>query len=148
LTEELEQFAALFNAILDKQKANLDHRDGKCIQFRMYLFILANELYSSFPNTEIALYLYLCVMVSNCTGERSSKLCRINNHFRSSVGKEKLSMLSLISSEHEILGDEHLETIINDFMCKKWVDMKLFVAEFLQKPQLVQLIHLFMWPTY
>jgi len=143
LTEELEQYAALFNAILDKQKSNLDHRGGKCIQFRMYLFILANELYS-FPNTELVLYIYLCVMVSKCTGERSSKLCRINNYFRSSVGQEKLSMLSLISSEHEILGDAHLETIINDFMCKRWVVMKLFVADFLQKPQLVQLIHLFM----
>ena len=28
--EELVQFAALFKAILDKQKPNLDHTDGKC----------------------------------------------------------------------------------------------------------------------
>jgi len=30
LVEELVQFASLFNALLDKQKANLDHSDGKC----------------------------------------------------------------------------------------------------------------------
>jgi len=30
---ELVQFAALFKAILDKQKANLDHCDGKCRDF-------------------------------------------------------------------------------------------------------------------
>ena len=28
-------------------------------------------------------------------------------------------MLSLMSMEHEILGDTHLETIINDFAWKK-----------------------------
>jgi len=32
LIEELVQFAALFNDIVDKQKANLGHSDGKCIK--------------------------------------------------------------------------------------------------------------------
>jgi len=33
--------------------------------------------------------------------------------------QEKLSMLSLTSMEHEILEDTDLQTIINDFVCKK-----------------------------
>jgi len=35
--------------------------------------------------------------------------------------------------EHEILRDTDLETIINDFACKKCGDMKLFVADFFSK---------------
>jgi len=51
-----------------------------------------------FPNAEIALCIYLCLMVSNLTEEGSfSKLPRIKNYLRSSVGQEKLSMLSLMS---------------------------------------------------
>jgi len=68
LAEELLQSAALFNAILDKQKANLDHSDGKCIiELLMSLFIVEKELHSAAPNTEIALRIYLCLMVYNCT---------------------------------------------------------------------------------
>jgi len=47
------QFAAIFKATLDKQKANLDHTDEKCIELRMYMFIVENVLHSAFPNTEI-----------------------------------------------------------------------------------------------
>jgi len=39
--QHLEQFAALFNAILDKLNANLYHSDGKCM--RMYLFIVETK---------------------------------------------------------------------------------------------------------
>jgi len=46
--------------------------------------------------------------------------------------KEKLSMLSLMSMEQEILGDMDLETIINDFMSKKCGVMKLFTGDFFQ----------------
>jgi len=38
-------------------------------------------------------------------------------------------MLSLTSIEHEILEDTDLETIINDFVCKKSGITKLFVAD-------------------
>jgi len=42
-------------------------------------------------------------------------------------------MWSLMSIKHEILGDAGLETIINDFACKKYGVMKLFVADFFSK---------------
>jgi len=59
-------------------------------------------------------------MVSNCAGERSfSKVRRIQNYPRSSIVQEKLGMLCLMSTEHEILGGTDLETIINDFVWKK-----------------------------
>jgi len=69
------------NAILDNQKANLDHCDGKCAELRMHLFIVENELHSAFPNTEVAFRIYLCLVVSNYTEDRSfSKLRRIQNY--------------------------------------------------------------------
>jgi len=122
------------NAILDKQKANLDHCDGKCTELRMHLFIVENELHSAFPNTEVALHIYLCLVVSNCTEEWSfSKLRRYQNYLRSSIVQEKSSMLSQTSMEREILGDVDLETIINDFVCKKCGIIKLFVADIFSK---------------
>ena len=50
--------------------------------------------------------------------------------------QEKPSMLSLISMEHEILGDTDLETIVNDFVCKKFGVMKLFATDFFSKSTL------------
>ena len=124
---------------MDKQKANLDHSDGKYTELRMSLLIVENELHSAFPNTEIALHVYLCLMVSNCTGESISKLRRIKNYFRSSIWQGKLSMLSLMSTEHEILGDTDPETMINDFACNKCGVMKLFVADcFFEKHTLTE----------
>jgi len=112
------------NAVLNKQKANFDHCDGKCTESLMHFFTVENELHSAFPNTEAALRMHLCLMVSNCTEERSfSKLRRDQNYLRNSIDQDKLSMLSLLSMEHEILRDTDLETIINDFVCKKWGDV-------------------------
>jgi len=100
----------------------------------MHLFIEENELHSAFPNTDVALRIYLCLMVSNCTEERSfSKLRRIQNYLRSSIVQEKLSMLSLISMEHGVLEDTDLETIINDFVCKKSGIIQNFVADIFSK---------------
>jgi len=121
------------NVNLDKQKAYLDHSDGKYTELRMSLLIVENELHSPFPNTEIALQVYLCLMISNCTGEQFSKLTRIKNYFRSSIWQGKLSMLSQMSMEHEILGDTDLETIINDFACNKCGVMKHFIPELFSK---------------
>jgi len=80
--QHLAQFAALLNVILDKQKANLDHSDGKCM--RMNLFIVENELHSAFPNIEIALRIHLCLMFSNCTGEQ--------NHRQKAFNREALRL--------------------------------------------------------
>jgi len=121
LAEELVQFEALFKDILNKQAANLDHSDGKCIELRMYLFIVENELHSAFLNTEIAICINFFLIYGfqlSCRGS-FSKLRRTKNFLRSSIGQEKPSILSLMSMEHDILGDTDLETIIKHFACKQ-----------------------------
>ena len=47
----------------------------------IYTLVIKNGLTSSFPNVEIALWIYLCLMITNATGERSfSKLKLIRMH--------------------------------------------------------------------
>ena len=69
---------------------------------------------------EIALHLYLCMMASNCSGERSfSKLGRLKNELRSTMGQNCFNMLSILSIEHEILRSLNFTDIIDDFAMKK-----------------------------
>ncbi len=54
------------------------------LELRMYRLLLENNLETVFPNTVIALRIYLSLMISNCSGERSfSKLKLIKNQLRS-----------------------------------------------------------------
>ena len=71
---------------------------------------------SCFTNVEILLRVYLCMMVTNCTGERSfSKLRRIDNAQRSTNGQGRLNMLILMSIESELLRTIDVNSIIDDF---------------------------------
>ncbi len=82
----------------------------------MYRLIRENTMQSCFTNVEILLRVYLCMMVTNCTGERSfSKLRRINNAQRSTNGQGRLNMLILMSIESELLRTIDGNSIIDDF---------------------------------
>ena len=55
---------------------------------------IQNGLIASFPNLHIALRIYLSLFVTSCKGERSfSKLKRIKNFLRSTMGQDRLSSL-------------------------------------------------------
>jgi len=75
----------------------------------------------TFPNVEIALRIYLCMMVSNASDERSfSKLGRVKGDLRSSLGQlERLSMLTLMSVEHELLRSLDFTDTIEEFTLAK-----------------------------
>jgi hypothetical protein len=74
LTSELLQFRSM------PYQAN----EEKPIELIMYLLIKDNSLETCYPNIEIALQIYLTLMVTNCTGERSfSKLKRVKNELNS-----------------------------------------------------------------
>ena len=50
------------------------------VELEMYRILAKNDIYEVFPNVKIALRIYLTLMVSNCSGERSfSALKRIKN---------------------------------------------------------------------
>ena len=53
----------------------------------LYRKIISDNLKSVFPKVEIALRVFMCMMVTNCTGERSfSRLKLTKNQLRSTMG--------------------------------------------------------------
>ena len=78
-----------------------------------------NDLIEAFPNVNIMFKMYLCMFVSNCTGERSfSKL--ILNYLRNTMGQERLSSLALLAIENELLkGIDFNSSIIDRFAKEK-----------------------------
>ena len=97
------------------------------LELQYYHLITENALELSFPNVEMALRIYLSLMVSNCTGKRSfSKLKRIKNELRSSMGQDRLNNLTLMSIESEVLREIDISSIIKQFAQAKSQKCKLF----------------------
>ena len=60
------------------------------------------------------------MMTYNCSGERSFlRLKRIKNELRSTTGQDRLSMLSLMSIENDILRSLDFNDLIADFAMRK-----------------------------
>ena len=73
-------------------------------------------VYQAFPNTEIALRIYLCLMSTNCSGERSfSQLKRIKDAKRSRMAQRRLSVLSLLCIESDLLNKVNFKELIDKF---------------------------------
>ena len=59
-------------------------------------------------------------MVSNCTGERSfSMLKRLKSYLRSTMEKKRLTALSIMSIEWEILHSLDFSKLANDFALQR-----------------------------
>ena len=90
LGDELIQFSALLKTNLGSSMS-----DDKNRETQMYRLLTNHKLEATFPNVSIVLRIYLSLMVTNCSGERSfSKLKRIKNEQRTSLGQNKLNYLS------------------------------------------------------
>jgi len=62
------------------------------------------ELHDTFPNVSIALRMFMCLMVSTCSGERSfSQMAFIKNELRSTMTDERLSALEPLGVESDVL---------------------------------------------
>jgi len=72
----------------------------------LYSLIKADSLEATFPNIEIALRIYLTMMPTNCIGECSfSKLKIVKNHLRSCMLHPRLTSLSVMNIESDLLED-------------------------------------------
>ena len=90
------------------------------MSLQYYRLIKDNDLECTFPNVEIVLRIYLSLMVTNCTGERSfSKLRRVKNEQRTSMRQDRLNNLSVLSIEHELLREIDASAIIDKFSASK-----------------------------
>jgi len=62
--------------------------------------IVEDNIKCAFPNVEITLRIFLTLMVTNCTTERSfSQMKRIKNPNRTTMRQERLASLSLLMIE-------------------------------------------------
>lgn len=104
LADEIVQFAAFAKI-------------RKCLTSSQQAVLLYDEdLADTFPNACIALRIYLSLMVTNCSGERSfSKLALIKNKLRTTMTDERLISLCLLNIESDVLKSIDFEEFINDF---------------------------------
>ena len=85
----------------------------------MYQFVKKDWI-CVFQNIEIALKIYLSMMCSNCSGERSfSKLNLIKNHLRSTMKDDGLIARSIINIEAKVLDMIEFGDTLNVFVNKK-----------------------------
>lgn len=86
----------------------------------MYKTLIEKDVYTAFPNVAVALRIYLVIMVTNCSGERTfSRLKIIKNRLRTSMHDDRLNCLSIMSIENDVLDLLSFNEIIDDFAGKK-----------------------------
>jgi len=74
------------------------------------------ELHDTFSNVSIVLRMFMCLMVSNCSGERSfSRMAFMKNKLRSTMTDERLSALELLSVESDVLHRISFSDCIEEF---------------------------------
>lgn len=94
----------------------------------LYKHLLDNNLIPIFPNIEISLRIFCCIMVSNASAERSfSKLKLVKNFLRNSIKQERLNQLSILSIENDLCRSIDFEDIIKKFAAKKKLE-KMFLS--------------------
>lgn len=93
LAEELVQFCSFARG-----SSGLKEQDKKVsFELRLYRIASAPGGREAFPNVNIVLRIYLSLLVTNCSGERSfSVLARVKNELRTTMTDERLSYLSLM----------------------------------------------------
>jgi hAT family C-terminal dimerisation region len=96
------------------------HQPANLSVSALYRSIKSDYLESTFPNIEIALRIYLTLMPTNCTGERSfSKLKIIKNYLRTTMLEPRLTAISIMSIESDMLDEIDLAEIISTFAAAK-----------------------------
>ena len=101
--DEFVQFHKLLKTDLGKPVVE-QHQSAESVELRMYKLITGANLQTVLPNILVGLRIYFCLMVTNCSGERSfSKLKRIKNELGLTMHQERLNRLTLMSLQHEVL---------------------------------------------
>lgn len=78
------------------------------------------QLYTVYPNVEIAYRMFITIAVTNCSAERSfSCLKRVKNYLRSTMTGNRLNSLALLNIESDILRSLDGEDLIADFAKRK-----------------------------
>ncbi|XP_065650991.1 uncharacterized protein LOC136079198 [Hydra vulgaris] len=113
LYTELQQFHSYirhkFPAASKSENNTFNHGE-------LYQAIVRDNIESAFPNVEIAFRIFLALMVTNCSTERSfSQLKRTKNPNRSTMKQERLDSFSLLMIEADMLHKIKFDDILKDF---------------------------------
>ena len=115
---ELVQFVAFSNEFLKDADDNVGKEH---ILFKLIIDRACEVFISECRNstTEYG-YMYLILMVTNCSGDSSfSKLKYIKNRLRTTMANERVTHLSLMSIEYDILRETDFDDLITDFAQRK-----------------------------
>ena len=86
----------------------------------MYKLLNTDNITRIFPNVEIAMRIFLTILPTNCSGERSfSRLSLIKYEHRSTMTQKKLNKYSVMCIENDLLKTIEFEEIINEFVSRK-----------------------------
>ena len=110
LSTELQQFHLyVLHKFETTKKTSFTHME-------LYKIIMDDKLESVFSNVEIALRIFLTLMVTNCSTERSfSQLKRVKSPDRSVMVQDRLDSQSLLMIQAKVLRKLTFEDIIRDF---------------------------------
>ncbi|KAF2901120.1 hypothetical protein ILUMI_05066 [Ignelater luminosus] len=93
LVDDLQEECVLLKQLLTSHENKMSLR-------QLNLCIKQKDLKEAFPYTEIALRIFLCTAVTNCSAERLfSVLKRIKNYLRSRKSEERLNSLAILNIE-------------------------------------------------
>ena len=85
-----------------------------------YEIMCKEKIHTAFPNVEAILRLFLSLMVTNCSGERSfSRLKSIKNKLRSTMSQERLSALTILCIKSDKLKQINFDELLHDFALTK-----------------------------
>ena len=83
-------------------------------------YIKKYKIETTLPNLEVALRIFKCIAVANCSGERSfNALKRVKNFHRSTVKVKKLNDISLLHIENDVFNEIDTNLIIDKFIESK-----------------------------
>jgi hypothetical protein len=115
--EEIVHFQEYMNDEPDVWLSQKGENNGTFIALRMLQTIVDNEMQDTFPNMYICLRIYLSLLVTNCSGERSfSALKRIKNYLRSTLKDEKLNHLALMHVESSVFRKLNFNNVLDQFV--------------------------------
>jgi hypothetical protein len=110
-------------ALITKDDDNV-RLNMESLEMHIYRLIVANNLETVFPNTFIVFRIYLSLMISNSSGERSfSKLKLIKSQLRSCMIQKRLNSLTLLSIENNFLRNIDMSSLITILLFKNCVSM-------------------------
>lgn len=112
--DELCQFALFAKIFEDEEPEDI------CTELFLYKLIVGKGVQDTFSNVAVALRMYLVLMVTNCSAERSfSKLKLIKSRLRTSMTQQRLVDLAIMSLESDIVRELKFDDIIHDFAAEK-----------------------------